>query len=414
MMKRAGYKPVFAGAVEAAASTGGQIMPPVMGASAFIMAEILGTPYRTIIIAALIPAFLFYISIYSAVHFRAARLGLPGLTDKDLPPGFTVWKNFHLVIPVTVIVYCLLTGFSPGRSALYASVITALIIALRSFIKLAKGQNKAKPGEQGLPRLRFLGIGDILYAMERAGKTCVVIATACVSAGIIIGVVSQSGLALRFSRVLLEISGGIPILLACFLAIAALILGVGMPTTPAYVTVSVLLVPALVRVGYLDIAAHLFALHFAVISFITPPVALAAFAAAGISGGKAMSIAFTAARIAIAGFIVPFLFLYDHSLLMKGPAVGIIFSFLCVAIAVISLASFFERFLLVPLSRWERAIALLTSIAFLLHTIPLNRIIGLVLFLAFILNQIRKKRGLSAIVSSDTDFNIPNSTAAKH
>ncbi|MBT8487533.1 MAG: TRAP transporter fused permease subunit [Gemmatimonadetes bacterium] len=339
LMKRAGFKPFFAGAIEAAASTGGQLMPPVMGAGAFILATWTNIPYLDVAVAAIIPAVLYYAALLSAIHFRAARMGIEPEGIDDAEP---IVERLHLLLPLAIIVVLLGMGRSPMRAAFWG-VATAFIMALL--------RPATRPSASEM--------GDI---MERAGRGAVQVAAACAAAGIVVGVASLTGIGLRMSELIITLSGGqlLPALLLT--ALGSVVLGMGLPTTAAYVVLAALGAPALVQLGVPLLAAHLFIFYFGCISNVTPPVSLAAFAAAGIAGSPPIRTATTAAVLAGAGFIVPFMFVYGPELLMVGSASAIVLATTTALIGVVALAASGVGFARKKLGGWERALALVGAI----------------------------------------------------
>lgn len=298
LMKRIGYKSKFAGAVEAAASSGGQIMPPIMGVGAFLMADIIGIPYSEVVIAAAIPAVVYFIAVYFSVDFEAARLNLQGLQKSELIPLKHVLKTQLIyAIPIVVLVYLfIIVGLSPGRSAFWA-IVSAI-------------------GVTWLTKENRMGLRKTVDAFSDGANTSMMVVILCASAGIIIGTFGISGLSLKITGGLISLSGGELWILLIFAMMASIILGMGMPTGTAYILVAILVAPAIVQLGIEPLAAHLFVFYFAVFSAITPPVALAAFAASGIAGAGPYTIAWTALRLALAAFIVPFAFVYGNELLL--------------------------------------------------------------------------------------------------
>ena len=300
LMKNLGYRPKFAGAVEACASSGGQIMPPIMGAAAFVMAEFLEVPYSSIIVAAAIPAILYYVTIYFMVHLEADKRGIGAVDKKSLPRVSKVLAGgWHLLIALAVLVYFLLVGYTPMKSAIWG--LGTLFVL--SFIN--KGTRMSPV--------------DLLAALEAGVRATVPVTIACACAGIIIGSVFVSGLGLKFTQRVIEISHGHLLVLLALTGVSAIVLGMGITTTAVYITVAALIVPALVKSGIVPIAAHMFAFYFGVVSAITPPVALASFAAAAIAKTPPMATAVESTRIGIAKYIVPLVFVYDPSLLFVGP-----------------------------------------------------------------------------------------------
>lgn len=337
LMKRTGYKSHFAGAVEAVSSTGGQIMPPIMGASAFIIASYLGVPYMDVAVAAIIPAVLFYLCLYIQVDLRARRLGLVGLKKEDLPKMSTVLKSgFMFFIPLFVIVFMLAAGYSPMRAGLFSIVVTILVAALK--------------------RATRLSIGNIFQALDLGAKAAIETAIACAASGFIIGIIGLTGIGLKFSSMIIELSGGILIVTLIFTMITSIILGMGLPTVAAYIVQVPLTIPALIELGISPLAAHLFVFYFAALSAITPPVALAAFAAAGISGSEPMKTGITAVRLGLAAFLVPYMFVYGETLLLVGDVPDIILSVGTAIIGIIGIACAAEGWLLRHAFWYERVL----------------------------------------------------------
>ncbi len=297
MMKQLGYRPAFAGAVEAAASTGGQLMPPVMGAAAFLMAEFVGVPYIDVVKAAVIPALLYYTGVWLGVHYEAKKFGLKG-TPRDQLPKFSVLlkEKGHLAIPLIVIVYLLVSGYTPMRAALYAIALTIICACLRKST-----------------RVSFM---DIINGLISGSKGVLGVLIACATAGIIIGVVTKTGVGLKMATALLDLAGGVLLPAMFFTMLTSIVLGMGVPTTANYVITSTIAAPALVQMGVPVLAAHMFAFYFGIVADVTPPVALAAYAGSGIAGSNPMKTGVIAAKLAIAAFIVPYIFVLAPELLM--------------------------------------------------------------------------------------------------
>lgn len=313
LMKKTGYKPYFAGAVEAAASTGGQIMPPVMGAAAFIMAEFTGIPYVNIIVAAAIPAILYYFAVGTMVHLEASKLGLKGLPREQLPKvGKLMMAKGYLLIPLGFIIYFLIAGNTPTLAA-FKAIIASIAIAV--IAALVRKDNSFTWRE-------------FLAALEAGAKGSVGVACACACAGMIVGVVTLTGLGLRIAEVIVALAQGNLLLTLFFTMCASIILGMGLPTTAKYIVLATMAVPALLQLEVNLMAAHLFILYFGVVADITPPVALAAYAGAGIAGANSMRTGFQAVKLALAAFIVPYIFAIDPALLMVKDVVGSTVEFL--------------------------------------------------------------------------------------
>jgi TRAP transporter 4TM/12TM fusion protein len=367
MMKRIGYRPEFAGAVEACASTGGQIMPPVMGAAAFIMAEFTQTPYVTIIVMAAIPAVLYYLSIYMNVHFEACRTGMKGLPDEEIPKAMVVLKaGWRFILPVIALVVVLVLGYSPGRSAF---VGMAILIAT-SMIKASTR----------------MGVKDFWEILSSAGKNSVGIVAACACAGIIVGVTSMTGLGVKMSMIIELLSSGHLIIALLLTAVASLILGMALPTTPNYIVQASVAAPALIALGVPKLTAHMFVFYFGVFADITPPVALAAYAAAGIAKGDPMITGAIATRIVIVGFIVPFLFVYYPGLVMRGTLWEIINMTVSTAFGIISYSAAVGNYLYRKCNAWER-MALFISGVLLITPGLTTDLMGLAILVALYLRQ---------------------------
>ncbi|MCT7377209.1 TRAP transporter permease [Chelativorans salis] len=301
LMKRIGYPAPFAGAVEAVASTGGQIMPPIMGAAAFVMAEFLGTSYLNVAAFALLPALLYYLAVFLAVHFEARKQGLQGLPKADLPRvGQVLRERGHLFLPLAIIIGTLMSGFSAPYSALMGIFSIVPVVLMRSTTR----------GE--------LTIARVIDGLEAGAINSVIVALSCASAGIVIGVIAQTGLGLTFTGVVRAAAQDLLLPALILTMVAGIILGMGMPTTPAYIVQVALLVPALVRLGIPVEAAHMFVFYFAILSAITPPVAIAVYAACGISRSAVWATSWAAVKLGLTGYIIPFMFVFGPSLLLIG------------------------------------------------------------------------------------------------
>ncbi|MED1797286.1 TRAP transporter permease [Brevibacillus porteri] len=296
MMKRLGYRSEFAAAVEASSSTGGQIMPPVMGAAAFLMAEFIGVPYLEIAKSAILPAILFFVGIWIMTHFEAKRLGLRGLSKEELPNKKEVLKKMYLLLPIVIIITALMMNISAERSAIIGIISTIIVGAFRKETRMS--------------------IADILEALASGARMAlgVVAATAC--AGIIVGTITLTGIGLKLANGLIDLAGGQLFLTLFFTMIASLILGMGTPTTANYIITSTIAAPALIQLGVPAIAAHMFTFYFGIVADITPPVALAAFAASGIAKSKPIKTGVESTRLSIAAFMAPYIFVVSPALLL--------------------------------------------------------------------------------------------------
>ena len=307
LMKKVGYKSEYAGAVEAVASTGGQILPPVMGAAAFIMADLTGIPYSSIVIAAIIPGLLYYLALGISVYLEADKLGLEGEDPDKLPRVKEVLKNgWYYIVPIGVLLVCLLAfGFSANYSAVYA-IISLLIVGTVKSIML----------EKRLP------IKELYQTCVKSMKTTVSVAIACACAGIVIGIVSMTGIGVKFTSIVFRLSGGNTFLMLVLIMLACIVMGMGLPSTAAYIIAATIGVTPLVNAGFSELAANMFVFYFAIVSFITPPVALAAYAGAGIAGGNPGKTGVRAFLLGLSGFIIPFVYVYNPALLIVDTSVG--------------------------------------------------------------------------------------------
>lgn len=297
LMKKVGYSKNFAGAVEASASIGGQILPPIMGAAAFIMAETTGVKYGTIALAALIPAVLYFLGVVMQVHFRAGRDNLRGIPKADLPAVKEVLKaRGHLLFPILFLVYLLYAGVPIGQTAFYTIIATVIVGAIRKETRM--------------------GFKDILAALDSGARQSLSVMVACAVVGIIIGVVSLTSFGNVMTSSIASLGAGSLFLTLFFTMIASMILGMGLPSIPAYIITATMAAPALAEFGIPILVAHMFVFYFGIFANITPPVALAAFAGAGIAGGDPMKTGFAALKLALAGFIIPYLFVYNPAMLM--------------------------------------------------------------------------------------------------
>jgi TRAP transporter 4TM/12TM fusion protein len=344
LMKRTGFRPSFAAAVEAVASTGGQIVPPVMGAAAFVMAEFLAVPYAQVALWALIPAVFYYVAVFSAVHFEARRHGLAGVPKDQLPRLLAVLAvRGHLFLPVFVVLFGLILGYSAPLCAL-AGALSCLPAAL------------ARKSTRSGIRWR-----TVLEALEEGARNTLAVAMACACAGIVIGCVTITGLGITFTQLVIGLAQSSLLLALVLTAMAGIVLGMGMPTTPAYIVMVSLLVPALVKLGAVTPAAHMFAFYFAILSAITPPVALAVFAAATLAKSDLWHAGFEAVRIAAPAYIVPFMFVYSPALLMIGDWTAIGSAAITGSIGVVALAAGLQGHLVRDCRPWERVLLVIAA-----------------------------------------------------
>ncbi|MDP2356957.1 MAG: TRAP transporter fused permease subunit [Beijerinckiaceae bacterium] len=348
MMKKAGFKGPVASGIEVAASTGGSLMPPVMGSAAFLMAEYTGIEYREIAIAALLPALLYYVCVYSQVHFRAIRLGIGGLPRESLPKvGATLKSGGVFVVPLVVLTWALLAGYTPTMVAVYGSLAVLAVAMLRSHTRL---------GPVGMYK-----------ALAETTVRSVAVAGATAAAGLVIGGITMTGLAAKFAHLVYALTAADQIFTFIVAAMLTIILGMGMPTPSAYILAAVLMSPLMKQVGISDLAGHMFILYFAVLSAITPPVAVAAFAAASISGDNPILIAAHAVKLALAAFLVPFVFVFGPELLWQGPLWKTAVTFVTAGVGLIFVSAAIENY-----SKWvhNNATRLLLAVGGLLMLTP--------------------------------------------
>ena len=386
LMKKMGYKDRFAGAVEAASSTGGMLMPPVMGAGAFVMAEITGISYLKIIIAAALGAILYYVSIGMRVHFTAVRDNLKGLSKEEVLTVKDLIKDAYLLIPLAGLVYMLLVGYSPFMAAAIAILISFAI----SFFKK-----------------ETMMIPHRLWSTLRlAGKNMIMIALACAGAGMVVSIVTYSGLGLGIAAVITNWSGGILLPALLLIMLTSLILGMGLPCTPAYIIAITIGGPALQAMGCDLLASHLFVFYFAILASVTPPVCIAAYCGAAIAGSEPLRTGWEALKLALVGFLIPYVFIYNPALLMQGTVVEIITVFLLLLVSTYFLASGLSNFFLQKLKYWQRAIIIFIGFFLVfINIIPsfydtifaaVLIVIGLIFWVLKRINIIKKKDEFSS------------------
>jgi TRAP transporter 4TM/12TM fusion protein len=361
LMKKVGYEKKTAGAIEAAASTGGQIMPPIMGAGAFIMAEITGIPYQDIAIAAIIPAVLYFVSIYFMVDFEAAKLGMRGMRDDELPKFKDMVWRVYLFLPIIILIVALFMGYSVIRAGTLATISAAVVSWLTPY---------------------RMGIRSTVKAFEIAGTMSIQIIAVCACAGIIVGVISLTGVGARFSNLLLGLAGVSQLLALFFAMCIAILLGMGMPTTAAYAVAASVVAPGLVELGIQPLTAHFFVFYFAVVSAITPPVALASYAAAGISGANPMETSVASFKIGMSAFIVPFMFFYNSAILMDGTWPEIIRAAVTAIFGVWLLSSGVQGWFMNARVAWFIRVGLIITALLMISGGILTDIIGIAAFAA--------------------------------
>jgi TRAP transporter 4TM/12TM fusion protein len=337
LMKRSGFPPHFAAGVEATASTGGQIMPPIMGAAAFVMAEFLAVPYTQVVIWAIIPAILYYVACFAAVHFEAKRRGIVGVARSELPElSIVMLERGHLFLPVIILLAVMYSGYSAPLAALTGTLACFPAAALRKSTRAN------------------VTLRNIIEAMVDGAKNSLPVALACASAGIMIGVVTLSGLGIVFTQWVVALAQDSLFVALVMTMFAGIVLGTGLPTTPSYIILTALLIPAIMKLGVIEPAAHMFAFYYAILSAITPPVALAVFAAAGLAKADMWDSGRAAMKIGAAGFIIPFMFVYQPTLLMIGDWPSIIWSFSTACMGIALFASGLHGYFVIAASQWQR------------------------------------------------------------
>ena len=373
MMKKQGFPAHIAGAVEAVASTGGQIMPPIMGAAAFIMAQILNVSYVDVMKAAIIPALLFYTSVFMSIHFHALRLKIKPLEASQVPAlGKTLKEGWHYLVPLAVLLILMVgVRYTVTLSVLWAIVVTFVVTWFN-------------------PQSRITW-HKFVDACVDTGKNVLTVAAACAAAGLVIGSINLTGIGFKMFSLIMGLTGGILLLVLIYTMLGSTVMGMGVPTTAAYIVVAVTCAPVLIDFKLSPMAAHMFVFYFAILSAITPPVALAAYAAAGLAGDNPMKIGWAAVGLGISTFIVPFIFVYSPELLGEGALLNVLWACITAVIGVTAISAASIGFLMVPLKWLER---ILLSIGGLTLIIPgiITDMIGFALFgFVFFLNYVRKK-----------------------
>ena len=394
LMKSVGYRGAFAGAVEAASSTGGQIMPPIMGAAAFIMAQFLGVGYVEIAKAALIPALLYYLAVGFMVHMEAKRLGLKGIPKERLPRAwFVLRQGGYLLIPIFVLIYLLIQGYTPLKSAYYCILATVIISLVANNWKAWAGASSSGLNVgHSLAQCNRQAGKDILQAMENGGRLALGVAAACACTGFVIGVVTLTGVGLKLANAILTLSAGSFALTLFFTMLASIVLGMGLPTTAKYIVLATIAAPAIQTFGVPMLAAHLFIMYFGILADLTPPVALAAYAAAGIARSEPNATGFMAVKLALAGFLIPYIFCYNPGLLMIGASnTEIVFIVCTAAVGIASLSFASVGYWLRNLYLWERLVLVAAAITLITPGLVTD-IIGLSLMAAvYVLQKVFKE-----------------------
>lgn len=381
LMKKGGYKPEVAGAVEAVSSTGGQIMPPIMGAACFLMAEFTGISYAEIAWAALIPALFYYFAVYLIVDIEAVKMGIKGLPKSELPTiKESLKKGWHLLTPIIPLVYLIMAGYSPTKSVFF-SILLMLAIYLIAQKKL-------------IAFLRFL-----LEGFEGAVRSLAPVASACACAGLVVGIIQLTGLGLRLTTLISVISGGEILIALVFTMFASIILGMGLPTTVLYIVLASLAAPALIKMGVPVLTAHLFVFYYGCISTITPPVCLTSYAAAGIANSDPTKIGILAFKYGFAAYLIPFMMVYGPAILLVGSAAEITLAIITGLIGIYCLASSIQSFLFIK-TVWISRLMLLVAAICLIKPGLYTDIVGISFFVISIIIQLMLKR---KTISSSTD-----------
>lgn len=377
MMKRIGYRPHVAAAIEAVASSGGGIMPPIMGAAAFVMSEFLEVPYTEIVVAAVIPAIFYYLIVFLQVDLQASKTGLKGLQSHELPSlKRAIKKGWFFIIPGVVLIYCLfLLHLRPAISGIYSAGAVVLISMFKKETRL---------GWKG-----FLAI------LERTGRTLLDIGIICCTAGFIIGMVALTGLGFVFSKLLISVAGGSLFVLLVLTAIGSIILGMGMPITASYIILVILTAPALVELGVEPMAAHLFIIYFGILSFITPPVCLAVYTASAIARSEPMRTGFEGMRLGIVAYVVPFIFVFNPNLLLMGTVKDITLSVASTLSGALLLAIALQGYLFRKLNLIKRVCFTLAAVGLLIPHL-LTDFLGWGLAAALLFWEWRAKKAINS------------------
>ncbi|MBO5544217.1 MAG: TRAP transporter permease [Oscillospiraceae bacterium] len=389
MMKRTGYKGEFAGAVEAAASTGGQIMPPIMGAAAFLMSEYMGIPYGQVALKAILPAVLYFTGIYIAVHLEARKLGLKGIPRDELPKLRQLLPKVYLLLPLVVLVWLVATNKRTMQfSAAVAIVITIVVGLINNLVSAAtKSEDKSDN----------LTVGKFVDALEAGAKSCVTVAVACAMAGLVAGSITSTGLASKLITAVVTISGGRVMIALVLTMLCCIVLGMGVPTTANYCIMASTCAPILITIGVPQVAAHFFVFYFGIVADITPPVALAAYAGSAIAKAPPMKTAFNASKLAIGAFIVPYIFALNPAMLfVDTTAVQVVMVVITSLIGIFGVAAALNGYLYRPMNVLVRILFVAGGLLMMDPT-TLTDIIGIVLFAAaFAWQYTTAKRGKGA------------------
>ncbi|AEM22881.1 TRAP transporter, 4TM/12TM fusion protein [Brachyspira intermedia PWS/A] len=389
MMKSLGYRPEFAGAVEASASTGGQLMPPIMGAASFLMAESLGIPYMEVAKAAIIPAILYFTGIFIMVHLEAKKTGLKGLSRDSLPKiGELLMKKGYLVIPLATIIYFFVLGKTAIYAGLMGIIAAGLVAIVNSIVDII------------MKRQVSFGFKDLIDVFVNAARNIISVAVACAMAGVIIGVITLTGLGLKIGAGLISISGGIPLLLLFLTMVSSIILGMGVPTTANYLITSTIAASAIIGLGYEPLAAHMFVFYFGIIADVTPPVALAAMAGAAIAKSDPLKTGIEATKLSIGAFIIPYMFIFNPDILMINTTIADVIPILITSlIGMFGVSAGLEGYVFRKCKAYER---ILFIIAGLLSIYPefYSDIIGIAVIAILVIIQIVTKNKMNTAAAA--------------
>ena len=386
MMKKTGYRAEFAGAVEASASTGGQIMPPIMGAAAFLMAEYVGVPYSNIIVRAILPAVLYFLGIFIAVHLEAKKLGLKGIPKEMLPRMRQLIKDSYLLLPLIILIYLVCSNTKTMQFSAAIAILAAIAVGfINNLLRYLRAKKAGEQPGHGVVAATFGADGgfsakSIFDSLEAGGRGVITVAVACGIAGVIAGCLTVTGLASKLINIIVGISGSSSLLALVLTMLCCIVLGMGVPTTANYCIMASTCAPILIKMGIPTIAAHFFVFYFGIVADITPPVALAAYAGSAIAKGNPMKTGITATRLAIAAFIIPFVFAYSPSILFVGDVVwyDVILIALTATIGMIGVAAGLSGYLVRSMNVVERVLTIAGGMCLIIPG-TLTDVIGLAL-----------------------------------
>ena len=387
MMKKTGYKPEFAGAVEAAASTGGQIMPPIMGAAAFLMAEYMKLPYAQVAVKAILPAILYFTGIFLMVHFEAKKLGLKGISRDQLPKWKLLARDCYLIIPLILLVWLVSSGSKTMSHSAAYSILAAIVVGFVNFFlqgKRGDEEHEAQSAGKALASAGKRSFFSAVESLEAGSRGAITVAVACAMAGIIAGCITVTGLASILINAIVQLAGNATIIGLVLTMLCCIVLGMGVPTTANYCIMASTCAPILIQLGFPVVAAHFFVFYFGIVADITPPVALSVFAACGISGAGVWETGWDAIKLASTGFIIPFIFALDNSLLLIGPVGGIVFAVVTAFLGCIILSMAVSGWMLQKLNVVTRLLLLAAGVMLINSAIFWLNIVGAVLAAAVI------------------------------